>query len=793
VPDRLAPLPGGGASRGLPDLGSPRRIHVIGAGGSGMSAIARVLVAMGHQVSGSDASPGPMLSSLAGEGVVVHVGHDPAWVDGAEIVVRSTAVPDDDPEVLASRARGLAVWRRADLLAAICAARRTIAISGTHGKTTTSAMLAVTLRALGWHPSFIVGSDVIGIGPGAAWDPDGEWFVVEADESDGTFVELGAESVIVTSVEPDHLEFYGGFEALRAAFERFVADAPGPAVVCADDAGARDLVKTRTPARPVITYGTAADAGVRITDVSLQRRSAAFVLQPPDASPVEVNLAVPGLHNVRNAAAAAAMAAALGATWTDAARAVGDYRGVSRRFEARGEAGGVSFVDGYDHLPTEVASAIATAQSGGWSRVVVVFQPHRYSRTEALWPDFADSFTGADVTVVTGIYPAGESPRRGVSGRLIYDAVIRAHPEADLHYVADLEEAARLVPRLLRPGDVCLTLGAGDITRLPDQLRSALAAPAHRGESALEDAVARAAEILAPFGSRVEPDGSIGPLTTYRVGGAAALRVTVTNLEDLRLLAEAVTASGLDVLVVGRGSNLLVSDRGFAGLAVVLDADGFGHVQIEGDLVRAGAAVALPALARQTVEAGLTGLEWAVGVPGSVGGAVRMNAGGHGSDVASTLRSARIFDLLQPGGGPREVSTPELDYAYRHSAVGPADVVIEAEFALRPGDPEEGRRTIREIVRWRREHQPGGQNAGSVFTNPPGDSAGRVIDAAGLKGLRFGSATVSEKHANFIQADSGGSADDVYELMLRVKATVAEKMGIELRPEVRLVGFGEPR
>lgn len=806
-----------GDHRPLPDLSVPRRVHVIGAGGSGMSVIARVLAAMGHHVSGSDASSSPVLASLADAGVVVHAGHDPAWVGGAEIVVRSTAVPDDDPEVTASRARGLVVWRRADLLAALCAARRTIAISGTHGKTTTSAMLAATLGALGWHPSFIVGADVTGVGPGAAWDPEGEWLVVEADESDRTFVELGAEGVIVTSVEPDHLEFYGGFDGLRAAFERFVADAPGPAVVSADDPGARALANARTDERPVITYGTTADADVRITHVSLQRLSAAFVLEPQHASPVEAKLAVPGLHNVRNAVAAVTMAVALGASWADAARAIGQYRGVARRFEARGEAGGVSIVDGYDHLPTEVAAAIATARSGGWSRVVAVFQPHRYSRTEALWRDFGDAFTGADVTVITGIYPAGEAPRPGVSGRLIYDAVRRDHPDAEVHYVADLDEATELVPRLLRPGDVCLTLGAGDITKLPDRLLSALARPvepqAHvsgglprgsfsavssgwpRGSfSAVSGGDAgRAAEILRPLGERVEPNGSVGALTTYRVGGAASLRVTVANLDDLGLVADAVAASGLDVLVVGRGSNLLVSDNGFPGLAVILDADRFGEVRFDGELVRAGAAVALPALARQTVEAALTGLEWAVGVPGSVGGAIRMNAGGHGSDVASTVQSAHLFDLLDPGRGIRVASGPDLDYSYRHSAVGPTDLVVEAEFALRPGDREEGRRTIREIVRWRREHQPGGQNAGSVFTNPPGDSAGRIIDAAGLKGLRIGTATVSEKHANFIQADTGGSADDVYELMLRVKATVAEKMGIDLQPEVRLIGFSSSR
>lgn len=299
--------------------------------------------------------------------------------------------------------------------------------------------------------------------------------------------------------------------------------------------------------------------------------------------------------------------------------------------------------------------------------------------------------------------------------------------------------------------------------------------------------IARAAAVLAPLGDRVVAGGPIGPLTTYRVGGAAALRVTVSGPADLEVLCAAVRESGLDVLVVGRGSNLLVCDAGFPGIAVLLDPDGYGRVEVDGTVVRAGAAVALPTLARQSVEAGLTGLEWAVGVPGSVGGGVRMNAGGHGSDMSRTLRSARIRDLRD--GEETVLERAELDYGYRHSAVQPHQVVLEAEFALTPGDADLGRETIRQIVRWRREHQPGGQNAGSVFTNPPGDSAGRLIEAAGLRGRRLRTAMVSPKHANFIQADQGGSADDVFELMGLIRAEVGDRFGIDLHPEVRLIGF----
>ena len=299
--------------------------------------------------------------------------------------------------------------------------------------------------------------------------------------------------------------------------------------------------------------------------------------------------------------------------------------------------------------------------------------------------------------------------------------------------------------------------------------------------------VARALDVLQPLGNRVEAGGRLGPLTTYRVGGPAAVLVTVTQPADLDLAGRAVAASGLDVLVVGRGSNMLVSDAGFPGMAVMLDPSGYGAVEVDGPEVRAGGAVALPALARRSVEAGLTGLEWAVGVPGSVGGGVRMNAGGHGSDMAATVRSARIHDLRTGEVSDRDPAG--LEYGYRRSSVRPQQVVTEAVFGLAPGDPEAGRRAIRDIVRWRRQHQPGGQNAGSVFTNPPGDSAGRLIEAAGLKGYRLGTATVSPKHANFVQADPDGSADDVFALMGHVRSEVGRRLGVWLTAEVRLVGF----
>lgn len=295
--------------------------------------------------------------------------------------------------------------------------------------------------------------------------------------------------------------------------------------------------------------------------------------------------------------------------------------------------------------------------------------------------------------------------------------------------------------------------------------------------TAVPRALARLGQVGAPLGER----------TTYRVGGRARVLVTATTVEDLRSVGEVVAGEGWPVLVVGRGSNLLVADSGFDGAVVVL-GEPFATVELGPGRVRAGGATLLPVLARQVAAAGRRGLEWAVGVPGSVGGAVRMNAGGHGSDVAAVLERVRVVDLATGDDG--EVAAADLALGYRSSAVQPSHVVVEAVFRAEPGDRAAAEAELAAIVRWRREHQPGGQNAGSVFTNPPGDAAGRIIDELGLRGLRIGTARVSEKHANFIQADEGGRAGDVLAVMRAVRRRVHEATGLVLRVEQHLVGFG---
>ena len=450
------------------DLSRPLRIHIVGIGGAGMSAIALVLAAMGHTVTGSDLKDTPVAERLRSHGITVAVGHRVENVGQVDAVTYSPAVALSNPEIVAAREHGALVVPRSQTLAAICATRRCLAVAGTHGKTTTASMLSLILVEAGLRPSFVIGADVNEVGTNAVWD-DGEWLVVEADESYGTFQAIQPDLALLTNVEADHLDHYGTFEDLRAAFSAYVAGAREGALVSADDAQAAGIGQ----ANGADSVGTDEGATYVMSDVVQSRSSVSFSLAGPDGPLGEIRLGVPGLHNARNAAMAAVGALKVGAPFTAAQSALARFAGVTRRFEFRGEANGVTFVDDYAHLPTEVRAALAAARDGGWPRVVAVFQPHRFSRTAALALQFGTAFDGADALVVTDIYSAGEEPVPGVSGRLVADAVRAQDPRLEVHYVPGWEELRRTVAGLLQPGDLCLTLGAGDLTTLPDQMMEA--------------------------------------------------------------------------------------------------------------------------------------------------------------------------------------------------------------------------------------------------------------------------------------------------------------------------------
>jgi UDP-N-acetylmuramate--alanine ligase len=447
------------------DLTRPRRIHVVGVGGAGMSAIASVLAAMGHTVSGSDLKSSPVTARLVTQGITVHVGHREANLGPVDVVTYSPAVPAQNPELVAAAERGIVVVPRSAVLGAMAATRRCVAVAGTHGKTTTASMLALVLVEAGLRPSFVIGADVSEVGTNAVWDT-GPLLVVEADESYGSFSALVPEVAVLTNVEPDHLDHYGTVAALEGAFSEFVGRATGPRVVGADDPGAAAIGRRHGAA----TVGLSAGSTYTMTGLELARSSVAFDLAGPDGDLGRLAVPVPGLHNARNAALAVVAGLAVGAPFSAAVAALARFAGVPRRFEFRGEARGVTFVDDYAHLPAEVRAALAAARTGDWNRVVAVFQPHRYTRTEALATSFADAFADADVVVVTDVFGAGERPVPGVSGRLVADAVAAQDPSRPVFYVPTRDDLRRAVLGILAPGDLCCTLGAGDLTTLPDEL-----------------------------------------------------------------------------------------------------------------------------------------------------------------------------------------------------------------------------------------------------------------------------------------------------------------------------------
>lgn len=447
------------APRNVPDLSGPRRVHVVAAGGTGMSALATVLVEAGHRVTGSDAVDSAALRRLAELGVTTFVGHDATHVGDAEFVVASTAVPTDNPEIVEARRRGLDVLRRLDLLPALARRQPFVSVSGTHGKTTTSALLAVALTGAGAAPSFLVGAPVASLGTAAGFR-DGQWFVLEADESDASFLAGPRAAAVVTNIEPDHLEFWGGWDELLAGFRTFLAETDGPCLVCADDPEARSLGASVGAA----SYGEAADATHRVAHLVLGPDRSTFDLLSATGAAVHVDVPLAGRHNALNVAGALSVVRELGADVDAAAAALADFAGVARRFELVGSAAGVTVIDDYAHLPAEVAAVLAAGRSGGWDRVVAVFQPHRYSRTERHAAEFGPSFGDADVLVLCELYPAGEAPRPGVDGSLVLESVAAAGRNDIVVWRPTLDEVVGFLVDELRSGDLLLTIGAGDVT-----------------------------------------------------------------------------------------------------------------------------------------------------------------------------------------------------------------------------------------------------------------------------------------------------------------------------------------
>lgn len=446
-----------------------QRVHLIGIGGSGMSGIAEVLLASGYAVSGSDLKATPVTERLNALGATIYEGHRAENVRGAQVVVASSAVAANNVEVVEAHKQKIPVIPRAEMLAELMRLKHGIAVAGAHGKTTTTSMVAAVLGAAGFDPTFVVGGRVNHAGANAMVGK-GEFIVVEADESDRSFLLLAPVIAVITTIDREHLDQYSSLEEIQQVFLQFANRVPfyGSAILCLDEPNVQAIIPGVK--RPVITYGTSTQADLVISDVKLQGLSSEFRLTyRGDDLGIFRLPSPPGIHNVRNAAAAASVALSLNVP-ADLIRAgLAKFGGVGRRFEIRGVFNGITVIDDYGHHPAEIRATLEAARGCGYKRLVVVFQPHRYTRTKALWDDFCRSFNEADVLVLTEVYAAGEEHIEGVTGEKLAEAVSAAGHK-NVVFCSTMQSAMEFVLREARSGDAVLTIGAGSVGRVPEQL-----------------------------------------------------------------------------------------------------------------------------------------------------------------------------------------------------------------------------------------------------------------------------------------------------------------------------------
>ncbi|HEX8154830.1 MAG TPA: UDP-N-acetylmuramate--L-alanine ligase, partial [Thermoanaerobaculia bacterium] len=541
---------------------------------------------------------------------------------------------------------GTPAVRRAEALAAVMSGKRGIIVAGMHGKTTTSAMTAHVLREGGLHPSHYVGAEIPILGTNAHWDRRGEYFVAEGDESDGTIRCFAPEHALILNIEEEHLDFYKDLAAIEAVFTQLLEQSSGSAFYCADDPHAARICGRHD--RP-ISFGFAEKADYRGADIDLRDFASVFCVYRRGEKLGEAVLNVPGRHNVSNALGVIALASELGVPFEKIVTSLGKFQHARRRFEIKYQSERFLLVDDYAHHPTEISATLATARSAGRKRVVTMFQPHRYSRTQALRREFGRAFDHADRVVVTDIYPASEKPLPGVSGQTIADE-IAAHGHRGVSYQARLDRLHCDVGNMIAPGDLVLSLGAGNIHEQLSTLAADLVVAERLKAIVGEEGDVRLYEPLARH-------------TTLRVGGPAQFWAEPRTEAAFAELIRFCRREALPLFVLGRGSNLLVRDGGIRGVVVHPCGGDFDKVEVAGNEITAGVGAKLKQVAYAGKAAGLGGLEWMEGIPGAVGGALRMNAGAMGSQTFDNVVRVRYLDSE---GNAAEKTPSEMEVHYRH-------------------------------------------------------------------------------------------------------------------------------
>ncbi len=743
-------------------------IHLIGVAGSGMSGIAALLLELGHDVRGSDKARTLETGRLAQLGLRAFSPHRAEDAADAELIIYSSAIKDDNPILADARARGIPAIRRAEALAAIMLGKRGIIVAGMHGKTTTSAMMAHVLRGGGLHPSHYVGAEIPILGSNAHWDSLGEFFVAEGDESDGTLQLFHPEHALILNIEEEHLDFYADLAAIELVFGKLLAQTTGTVFYCADDANATRICGAREGS---VSYGFSTPARYRATGLELHDFAATFCVQRGDEKLGDATLNVPGKHNVSNALGVIALATELGVPFAKIAKSLGSFRHARRRFEIKYQSDRYLLVDDYAHHPTEIRATLATARSAGRKRVLTMFQPHRYSRTHALRREFGAAFDDTDHIFVTDVYPASEPPLPGISGQTIVDEIL-AHGHVNAAYQPRLDSLHGDLGRIIAEGDLILSLGAGNIHEQLAKLAAELVILERLKEMVGPEGEARLSEPLAKH-------------TTLRVGGPAQFWVEPRTEAALAEVIRFCRHENLRLFVIGRGSNLLVRDGGIRGVVVHPSGGEFEKLETSGLEVTAGVGVKLKQIAYAGKAAGIGGFEWMEGIPGEVGGGLKMNAGAMGVQTFDQVVRVRYLDRE---GAAHEKTPNEMEVAYRHVATLDDNFAVSAVFRGEKSTEEEIVRRLDASQEKRRSTQPAAKSAGCIFKNPAACPAGKLVDELGLKDSRVGDARVSEVHGNFLVNDGAATAVEMLALIERIKTTAREKRGIELETEVQIVG-----
>ncbi|PYL62127.1 MAG: UDP-N-acetylenolpyruvoylglucosamine reductase [Verrucomicrobia bacterium] len=743
-------------------------VHLVGVAGSGMSGLAGLLIELGHAVSGSDKVTTTETERLQRLGLRFYEGHRAEQAGAAELVVFSSAIKSDNPILVAGRDSGKPIVRRAEALSAIMRAKRGIVIAGMHGKTTTSAMTAHVLREGGLHPSHYVGAEIPILGTNAHWDQRGEYFVAEGDESDGTLRCFHPEHSLILNVEEEHLDFYADLAAIEKVFAQLIDQTSGIVFYNTDDPNAARLCAKRKSA---ISYGFSENARYRGVGVDLRNFASVFCVYRNGEKLGEATLNVPGEHSVHNALGVIALASELGIPFDKIAASLRKFEHARRRFEIKYESERFLLVDDYAHHPTEIRATLKTARATGRKRVLAMFQPHRYSRTNALRGEFGRAFDDADRVVVTDVYPASEPPIPGISGQTIVGELVK-HGHRAASYQPRFECVHCDIGNALDVGDLVLSLGAGNI---------------HEQLSILAADLVIAEKLKAIVGEEgdVRLYEPLSKHTTLRVGGPAQFWVEPRDEKAFSDLVRFCRNEHLPLFVMGRGSNLLVRDGGIHGVVVHPCGGEFYKIEVNGSEITAGAGVKLREVAYAARAANLGGLEWMEGIPGVVGGGLRMNAGAMG---AETLEKVARIRYLDGEGNPHVKNRDELEVFYRRFPLLENNFAISATFRAQPAERAEIDGRLRESQEKRRTTQPIAKSAGCIFKNPNSIPAGRLVDELGLKNSHVGDARVSEAHGNFIVNDSGATAAEMLQLIGKIQDAARTKRGIELETEVQIVG-----